>query len=69
MIMKGPSGRRRHPVRRMWECPRCKKRAITSGKVVQVQCSCTTDSERPAWMALVNEPRPRPFPQGLDAPP
>ncbi len=66
ITMKGPSGRRRHPIRRTWECPQCKKRTITSGKVVHLLCSCTTDPARPTWMALVDESRPRPFSKGVE---
>lgn len=65
--MKGPSGRRRHPIRRTWECPQCHKRLITTGETVHVLCACTIDPDRPVWMQLVHEPRPRPFPRALEA--
>lgn len=45
----------------------CHKRLITSGKTVHVLCTCTIDAERPVWMHLVQEPRPRPFPRALEA--
>jgi len=65
--MKGPSGRRRHPIRRIWECPHCHKRSVTSGRVTQRLCSCTTSDDKPAWMTIIQDPRPRAFPHGLDA--
>jgi hypothetical protein len=66
VLMKGPSGRRRHPMRRTWECPMCHKRLLTSGKAAHMMCTCTLDPDRPIWMQLVQEPRPRPFPRALE---
>ncbi len=64
--MKGPSGRRRHPIRRTWECAHCHKRSVTTGRVVQMLCTCTASNEKPVWMTIVQDPRPRPFPHGLE---
>lgn len=58
--MRGPSGRGKYVVRRTWECPACKRRAFTSGKVVHLACTCAPPDMPPQWMRLVDEPKPRP---------
>jgi hypothetical protein len=46
-------------VERQWECPRCGRRALASGDVVNVRCTCAPD----VWMKLVEPERPpRPYP-------
>jgi hypothetical protein len=57
--MKGPSGRLRFDVRRVWECPVCHRRDKTSGKVVHRLCDCLAKSNPPrqTWMRLVEESR------------
>jgi hypothetical protein len=39
---------------------------VTSGRVVQMLCTCTTHDDKPVWMKIVQEPRPRPFPPWLE---
>jgi hypothetical protein len=58
--MKGPRGRLKHDVRRVWECPACGKRERTGGQVVTRLCPCQADAAPPrqTWMRLVEE-RPR----------
>jgi len=39
--MKGPSGRLKFDVRRLWECPQCRRRDYSTGQMVTRQCpSC-----------------------------
>jgi hypothetical protein len=58
--VKGPSGRLKHDVRRVWECPICGRRERTGGEVVNRACPChpDTDPPRTVWMRLVEE-RPK----------
>jgi hypothetical protein len=58
--MKGPSGRLKFDVRRVWECPACGRRERTSGRVVTRTCFCQSaaDPPRDVWMRLV-EQQPR----------
>jgi hypothetical protein len=60
--IKGPKGRFKHDVRRVWQCPACGRRAWTGGNVVNRLCPCGAgeDPPRPTWMRLVEEPRPAP---------
>ena len=52
--MKGPSGRLRLQIRRLWQCPACGRREWTSGQVVTRACTCTpADASHPVWMTLV----------------
>jgi hypothetical protein len=55
--MKGPKGRMKHDVRRVWECPACGKRERTGGQVVNRLCPCQlgADPPRQSWMRLVEE--------------
>ena len=54
--MKGPSGKLKFDVRRLWECPVCKKPKWTTGRVVQVASSCCPASDGTTnWMRLVEE--------------
>jgi hypothetical protein len=56
--MKGPSGRLKFRIRRLWRCPACGRREWTSGRVVNRACICTPPgAERPIWMMLEEEPR------------
>jgi hypothetical protein len=59
--MKGPGGRLKHDVRRVWECPACGKRERSGGSVVNRLCPCgaAADPPKQAWMRLVEE-QPRP---------
>ncbi|OAI55214.1 hypothetical protein AYO44_00445 [Planctomycetaceae bacterium SCGC AG-212-F19] len=61
--IKGPSGRTRHDVRRVWECPVCHVRDWTKGDIVHLHCrACQTKAEAPAdvWMTLVEPQRKTP---------
>jgi hypothetical protein len=61
--IKGPSARTRHDVRRVWECPACKRRDWTNGNVVHLLCqTCATKAEAPAevWMQLIEPQRKTP---------
>lgn len=62
--MKGPSGRYRFDLRRLWECPLCKRRTHTTGQVVHLACPCGDHliPERTVWMRLVEESR-KPVPR------
>lgn len=59
--MKGPGGRLRFDLRRVWECPVCHRKDWTSGDVVNRLCTCSakTDPPRQVWMKLV-ETKPAP---------
>ena len=68
--IKGPGLRIDLEVRRLWECPRCGRRARDTGDVVSKRCGCTPDGE---WMRLVERrrevrtfPRPDTSSQPLD---
>ncbi|MCI0357878.1 MAG: hypothetical protein L0211_05240 [Planctomycetaceae bacterium] len=53
--MKGPYERLKYDLRRMWECPVCKRRERTDGGVTFRFCECGTKQEggRPVSMRLV----------------
>jgi hypothetical protein len=53
--VKGPSGRLKHDVRRVWECPICGRHERTGGQVVNRACPCHPDTDPPriVWMRLV----------------
>jgi hypothetical protein len=55
--MKGPSGRLKYDVRRVWECPICGRRERTGGQVVNRLCPCHPDNDPPrlVWMRLVED--------------
>jgi len=57
--MKGPGGRLKHDVRRVWECPICGRREHTGGQVVNRLCPCHPDTDPPRlfWMRLVEDGR------------
>jgi hypothetical protein len=38
--MKGPSQRLKYDLRRLWECPVCKRRERTAGTVTYRHCQC-----------------------------
>lgn len=59
--MRGPSGRAKYVVRRTWECPACRRRVVTPGKIAHLACTCAPAEGPPRWMQLVDEPRPRRF--------
>ena len=53
--MKGPAGRARLDVRRVWLCPVCQRTERTGGHIVQLRCDClgNNDPPRHTWMTLV----------------
>lgn len=62
--MKGPGGRLKFDVRRVWECPACRRREKTGGHVVNRRCDCLAkaDPPRQTWMTLLEESPRRPSP-------
>jgi hypothetical protein len=59
-MMKGPAGRLRLDVRRVWLCPVCQRTERTGGHIVQLRCDClaSNDPPRQTWMTLVG-PEPK----------
>jgi hypothetical protein len=55
--MKGPYERRKYDLRRLWECPVCKRRERTPGSVTFCHCSCQMAKVdgRPVVMKLVED--------------
>jgi hypothetical protein len=55
--MKGPHERLKYDLRRVWECPECRRRERTSGAVTSRLCRCQTDRPRTklVWMRLVED--------------
>jgi hypothetical protein len=53
--MKGPYERLKYDLRRLWECPACKRRERTSGAVTFRFCPCgeKQDGGRPVVMQLI----------------
>lgn len=61
--MKGPSGRSRFDVRRLWRCPRCQHTERLHARIVNRQCpKCSGQAELPGpvWMSLIEEKRAKP---------
>jgi len=48
-------------VRRVWECPDCKRRQKTGGHVVNQLCNCRDQSDQAGqtWMRLMEEEKGR----------
>ncbi len=53
--MKGPYERLKYDLRRLWECPVCKRRERTDGTVTFRHCACGTKQEggQPVVMHLI----------------
>jgi len=53
--MKGPYERLKYDLRRLWECPVCKRRERTDGGVTFRHCECGTKQEsgQPVVMKLI----------------
>jgi hypothetical protein len=53
--MKGPYERLKYDLRRLWECPACKRRERTSGAVTFRFCPCGVKQEggKPVVMQLI----------------
>jgi hypothetical protein len=53
--MKGPYERLKYDLRRLWECPVCKRRERTDGGVTFRHCDCGTKQEggQPVVMRLI----------------
>jgi hypothetical protein len=64
MFMKGPGGRTRFDLRRVWECPLCHRRDWTTGDIVFRACNCLakTEPDRISWMKLVEREQALPVP-------
>lgn len=62
--MKGPGGRLRFDIRRLWECPACHRRELTPGDVVTRPCACSAKNDPPRqnWMRLIEQKPLRPEP-------
>jgi len=58
--MKGPRSRHRHNVKRIWECPVCRKRAFAPPQVATRVCECQ-GKDRPTWMQLIEPPPKKPI--------
>jgi hypothetical protein len=69
-MMKGPGGRLRFDIRRLWECPVCRRRELTPGDVVTRLCTCSAKSDPPSqnWMKLIEQKPARPEPPSPVAP-
>jgi hypothetical protein len=63
--MKGPSGRLRHQVLRLWQCPVCQRREHTGGDVVTRTCDCLSQTQPPrwTWMRLIEDEPGQPAPE------
>lgn len=55
--MKGPSERLKYDLRRVWECPVCKRRERTAGTVTFRHCNCRMKQVdgQPVVMKLVED--------------
>ena len=55
--MKGPSERLKYDLRRVWECPVCKRRERTAGTVTFRHCQCRMKQVdgQPVVMKLVED--------------
>jgi len=55
--MKGPYERLKYDLRRLWECPVCKRRERTDGGVTFRHCECGTKQEggQPVVMKLIGD--------------
>src|SRR3954463_14620148 len=78
--MKGPYERLKYDLRRLWECPACKRRERTAGSVTFRHCSCRIKQldGKPVVMQLFQDDvqrlvpavaiqHPEPAPQELSA--
>ena len=54
--IKGPGHRAKFDVRRVWECPHCRRQVRSGGHIVNRRCDCPAA----AWMKLVEGPIPTP---------
>lgn len=55
--MKGPYERLKYDLRRLWECPMCKRRERTPGTVTFRHCDCTAKQPggKPVVMLLIGD--------------
>ena len=55
--MKGPYERLKYDLRRLWECPVCKRRERTAGSVAFRHCSCQMKQleGKPVVMKLIED--------------
>lgn len=55
--MRGPFERLKYDLRRLWECPKCKRRERTPGQTTSQFCRCTVvDGAGSATCMLLLEP-------------
>jgi hypothetical protein len=68
--MKGPGGRMRFDLRRVWECPVCHRREWTGGDIVYRMCTCSAKAEPPRqiWMKLIEAQPAAVASQAVDMP-
>lgn len=61
--MKGPYQRVKFDLRRIWECPLCKRRERTFGSVTFRHCLCQMQrlDGQPVIMKLIEDGMPRPI--------
>jgi hypothetical protein len=70
--MKGPYERLKYDLRRLWECPACKRRERTAGSITFRHCSCRLKQldGKPVVMQLVEDDIQRLVPAvAIDHPP
>jgi hypothetical protein len=80
--MKGPYERLKYDLRRLWECPVCKRRERTAGSVTFRHCACQMAKVdgRPVVMKLIEDgaqriappvvvPHEQPLPPPVEGPP
>src|SRR5690242_15515946 len=55
--MKGPYERLKYDLRRLWECPACKRRERTAGSVTFRHCTCRLKQldGKPVVMTLIED--------------
>jgi hypothetical protein len=58
--MKGPYERLKYDLRRLFECPRCRRRLRLPGQFTSQTCTCTDDQGRPLFMKLIEDGPPPP---------
>ncbi|MFO0864986.1 MAG: hypothetical protein U0744_10100 [Gemmataceae bacterium] len=51
--MKGPAGRIKYQAKRMWQCPKCRRKLLTGGDVSTLACTC--QPAQSVWMHVVGD--------------
>lgn len=60
--MKGPYERLKYDLRRVFECPHCRRRVRVPGSTTYQWCTCPSNADKPVVMKLV-EDGPRRIPE------